>query len=550
MPDLTGRVTAFVITTGEPSTQDCIRRLQAQDVIVRIERIENVAPMWKALQAMIDRCETELYVQADADMLLEPHAISYLVRRMDAAPPNTAMHCAWLWGDAEEMPIQGVKIYRHDILKQFPYQDSLSCEMPQVKALEAAGYKMSSDPVPDQGGCLGLHFSLQTPEMAFSRWQRLMWKYRTRDYMDWFARYPSIWRDRWWRDPNNEIVEAAYLGCISGLCGALPPDSEADFRMSGQDYRRAKAHLGQWFSGPTELILYVTDRCNFHCDFCLRSIDAEMTAKSMDLAPAHVPQILDILPTVKTVCLAGFGEPLLHPGLGEIIGTCKARGCHVHLISNGALLIKRADEVESWKPDRLTVSLKGVTPEQSAIHGGSQSTFATILDGIRRLTSAGKVRIAISYVTNNATIDDVPRLFEIARELGVRAIDLPNLLPHGGNDDPEFLRNVIRASDVETLAKIAAARKLPGAELVEHWPVPIDPDVNPRRCESPFVSFGLDARGNFGGCRRIMTPDPRNGDYRQGLIWSHPYFVDLRRAMTGKGDLPEACKMCFGCWSG
>jgi MoaA/NifB/PqqE/SkfB family radical SAM enzyme len=504
--------------------------------------------MWRAFQTMLDRCTTPLFVQVDADMLLVSDAIQRLVTAIQASPPAVAVHVGWLWGDAELRPIQGIKIYRHAIVNQFPYVDSLSCEMPQVEAMRRAGYEVTADPLPaDRLGCLGVHYSLQNPEMAFHRWRRLMWKYRRFDYMAWLSPYPARLRGRWLANTSDKIAEAAYLGAVTGLADSSILDTEDDCRQPSQDYRRTAAHLGDWAAGPQEMSLYVTDRCNYRCTFCRRSRPDAIGVQEIDLWPQHAAVLLDVFPTVRSVCIAGFGEPLLHSGLGEIVEGCKHRGCWVSIITNGSLLLNRADEIERWAPNRITVSLNAVQYADHKDRHGGVETWESVLRGIERMAN-GPVPVGLSFVATAKTIHELPALFRMALNLGVKHIDLPNLLPHAGVDAPSFREQVVTTASTRALATIEAARTAPGAELVGHWPIPIDPASCPRRCESPFVSIGVDARGNFTGCRRLLPPSPEYGHYSQQAVWDHPHFVALRRSMTGDAPLPEHCRWCFGAW--
>jgi len=252
--DLTDQITAFVVTTGEPSTAECYRRIAAQTVRVRVETIANVTPMWRAFQSMLDRCTTPYFVEVDADMLLEPGAIEALYGAIKSPPPgvasvrgwhpgeypaaaDTAVLCGWLWGDAEEQPIVGVKIYDHQIVKAYPFTDALSCEMGQVFALLHDGHDVANLPKPaDRAGCLGLHFATQTPAMAFARWQRFAQKHRGCDWMGWLAPHFARIERAWLAEPESAIRKAAYIGFVAGMAGPLPT-GEIDATATNQDSR-------------------------------------------------------------------------------------------------------------------------------------------------------------------------------------------------------------------------------------------------------------------------------------------------------------------------
>jgi glycosyltransferase involved in cell wall biosynthesis len=251
-------VTVFVVTTGEPSTRECIEKLENQSHSFKIKILENIAPMNMAFQAMIDRCDTKYYVQVDADMMLDSRAISELYRNIKIREPGAtedpAMYAGWLWGDAEEMPIIGVKIYRHEVLRDFPYRkDKFSCEVPQIQDLKSAGhYTMNDWPGPeDRKGCIGLHFSMQTPEMAFRRWRRLVQKHRKSTCLEWVKDYPLIFQKRWLANPTL-MNQTLYLGAMTGLLDNLPPETEVDFRNQPDDFD--KLMCADLDREPTDLI--------------------------------------------------------------------------------------------------------------------------------------------------------------------------------------------------------------------------------------------------------------------------------------------------------
>lgn len=79
-------LTVFVISSGEETEADCMSALAAQDCAFRVEHIRDVAPMSAAFQAMPDQCETPYFVQLDADMILEPHAIRALYDAVKCSP--------------------------------------------------------------------------------------------------------------------------------------------------------------------------------------------------------------------------------------------------------------------------------------------------------------------------------------------------------------------------------------------------------------------------------------------------------------------------------
>ena len=564
--DLSDEVTVFVISSGEPSLDACHGALDAQACTFQRQDIRDVTPMDCAFQAMLDRCETPYYVQVDADMLLEPWAIGTLYEEMkkrerEMADVDGYAGCAqvvgWLWDDDFGRPLQGVKIYNHAICSRYPYVGELSCEMGQNEALKRDGYEVLGLQLGDQDcgngqwrrtrRTLGTHFASQTPPMAFDRWQRLAQKHRALPWMGWLAPYFKRMEAEWLAEPDNGVFKARHLGAVAGLTGPIP-DTERDASTPNQDYRRLARYVGEWSDGPRELTAYVTGRCNFRCTFggvpCKRQAGGGVV-QSGDMTPETLRAVLDTYPTIQSVCLAGFGEPLLHKNISGLLDVARERGLTAGLITNGSRLwaalptLDRYSDVLSY----VSVSLNAATEEEHRALTGS-GDWDKVLHGIEDGLHRG-LRVGISSVVTRRNVGGLRDLLSLAKRLGVAFVHLHGPLPHDGVT-AEFERDHIDAYDDHLLDMLEVeARTFPGAELVEAWPQPIGlEDVPPGRCVSPFVSIGVDAAGNVTGCRRVDEPRPENGGFAWG--WHSAYFSELIAATTG--DRPEAHPECRGCF--
>jgi hypothetical protein len=91
MLDLRDQVTVFVISVQTPDLPDCLDALKKQDCLFRQDLIENIAPMDRAFQQMLERAKTPYFVQVDEDMILYPQAIRRLYEHLSNSPPRTAM---------------------------------------------------------------------------------------------------------------------------------------------------------------------------------------------------------------------------------------------------------------------------------------------------------------------------------------------------------------------------------------------------------------------------------------------------------------------------
>lgn len=88
---------------------------------------------------------------------------------------------------------------------------------------------------------------------------------------------------------------------------------------------------------PKTAQIGITNRCNFNCQMCQRN-DLEVQFVDMDFDSFKF--IIDHLTGVTDIILTGWGEPLLHPRLFDMIAYCRQKRIKVRFTTNGALLNK------------------------------------------------------------------------------------------------------------------------------------------------------------------------------------------------------------------
>ena len=241
--------TIFITTIGdEVNFADCIAHLQAQTVRCPIVLIDRVAPMSAAFAMMHKLCTTPYYVQVDEDMLLHPHAIESLHDELEQAPEDVAFVCAALWDCDVERAILGVKIYRHAIVRQFPYRNVISCEVRQMNSMKAAGYKTVLHSTDEGAPCLGEHGKHYSAATIFQRWQRLFQKHGSMGHLTWLEPWPVRLLERYMQTREPEHLYA-FLGSISGIAGRPEFDRELDWRDANPALQRMNfyfdAHLNK-----------------------------------------------------------------------------------------------------------------------------------------------------------------------------------------------------------------------------------------------------------------------------------------------------------------
>ncbi|MDQ1274169.1 MAG: hypothetical protein QG591_2799 [Planctomycetota bacterium] len=116
---------------------------------------------------------------------------------------------------------------------------------------------------------------------------------------------------------------------------------------------------------PERVQIEITNRCNYTCGMCPR--------ESFNLPEHDIPfdlfqKIIGRIESRYNITLTGWGEPLLHPQLMDMIVYTKSKGHSVGTTTNGLLL---APFIEKFihTLDKLTVSLDSIEGNPMVVDG-------------------------------------------------------------------------------------------------------------------------------------------------------------------------------------
>lgn len=261
------------------------------------------------------------------------------------------------------------------------------------------------------------------------------------------------------------------------------------------------------------LIFYPTSRCNSRCVSC----DWWKSTGADDLTLPEIAVIVRELPTIGTrrVAFSG-GEPLVRPDLFDVARLFLQAGVRLHLLSNGLLLQRHAEDVARMF-DQVTISLDGATPDSyHAIRG--VTGLAAIEAGVAALKAiAPKLRVTARATIHAANFRELPRLVDQAKALRLDGIS--------------FLAADL-SSDAFGRPPRPAARSNDNGRRGGAAPAPRV--RRPRQPESPLA---LDARqiAQFGAVIARLARDYA-GDFASGFIAERPeklrrlprYYAALR----------------------
>ena len=199
------------------------------------------------------------------------------------------------------------------------------------------------------------------------------------------------------------------------------------------------------FSRPLrDLRISVIDRCNFRCPYCMPKEtygdDYQFLPPADYLSFAEVTRLVRLFVAhgVTKVRLTG-GEPLLRPGLAELIATLAAipQIEDLALTTNGYRLADQAAALRAAGLRRVTVSLDSIDPDVFARMNGLGIPIDRVLAGIARAREVGLAPIKLNAVVqcgvNDHTVLDLVRRFA-GEQIAIRFIEYMDVGNRNGWD--------------------------------------------------------------------------------------------------------------------
>ncbi len=228
-------------------------------------------------------------------------------------------------------------------------------------------------------------------------------------------------------DEAGRLVFPAEVSARFGLRPGM--QVSLDEQPNGLYLRRPVTQLARVYVEPTSL-------CNLACRMCARNVfDEPQGHMDMSVYQRILTGIRE-LPSPPEVFFGGFGEPLAHPEIIEMVAQAKAVAQSVELITNGTLLTREISRqlIEAGL-DVLWISLDGVTPESySDVRLGAE--LPKVLENIegfrqtRRASHLPKPEIGIAIVAMQSKIAELPTLLAWSIRLGASRYIVTNVLPY------------------------------------------------------------------------------------------------------------------------
>jgi len=188
-----------------------------------------------------------------------------------------------------------------------------------------------------------------------------------------------------------------------------------------------------------------TTLCNLDCRTCIRHTWKE--------SQGHMPwEVFESLlagltafPQVRTMSFAGFGEPLFHPRIVDMIRIASERGMRTEITSNALLLTPAlvADLIHAGL-NQFVVSIDGASDETFG-NIRSNASVREVIKNVKRfqpgLSDEAKqpITIGVAFVAMKSNIKELPKIYKIAEYLNASFVLVSNVLPYTAELEKEGL---------------------------------------------------------------------------------------------------------------
>ncbi len=296
---------------------------------------------------------------------------------------------------------------------------------------------------------------------------------------------------------------------------------------------------------PLGLLAELTYRCPLGCPYCsnptsLRHGGTELTTAEWQRVIGEAAEL-----GVLHVHFSG-GEPLLHPGLVELVATARAAGLYTNLLTSGIPFSRAtAESLRAAGLDHVQLSLQSDEAALADTIAGRRS-HADKLAAARLIRELGWP-LTLNVVLHRANVVRIPQLVALAEELDADRLELANVQFYGwAHRNREALLPSV-AQLREAAACVAEARtRLRGRLRIDY----VLPDALADRPKPCMEGWGrryltVNPQGDVLPCPTASCIDSLRFDnvrqhslswiWRESLAFNH---------FRGTAWMPEPCRSC------
>jgi radical SAM protein with 4Fe4S-binding SPASM domain len=301
-------------------------------------------------------------------------------------------------------------------------------------------------------------------------------------------------------------------------------------------------------SRPVTITLEPTLACNSNCIMCNRNYNRMETKEAEGfLSWDTFNKIKPYFKYARSVLFGGFGEALLHPDYLAMLKEIKKSGTFVFFYTNGiAMKEDIGKKLVDIGMDRICISMGGASRGTYKKIRGTDS-FEQVVENIKHIrdykkkTGRKTPALFFNVVAMNSILHELEGLVELANELGVVNISMPNMVAQGDEMKSESIwLNIEKAKSA-----FEKAARLANKYNIEFIPPSLN-DQEKSDCSALFKVLAVNWDGTVMSCalERFIIGNFKESSPEE--IWNSKGMVGLRSELF-KNGLEKVCPQCT-CW--
>lgn len=297
------------------------------------------------------------------------------------------------------------------------------------------------------------------------------------------------------------------------------------------------------------LSLETSNICNLRCIYCFNDAGRK---KEDELTIYEYFRIIDeaIDLGVKTVTIAGAGEPFSDPNLYKILQYLAKKGIYTVVYTNQTLITnEKAKELF-----QLNLSIMGTLNSfneslQNKLFGNIPWGYKKMLEGLQNLMNAGfndsvPTRLGIDCPVFDQNYDEIPEIFRFARQNNIYP-EISTLFLTGRAKTFD-LKGISIENERELVGKLCSIDKNEFGIILQ----PTPPFLTGSKCDRLYYNFVVNVIGDVLPCygTEIKIGNIREKSVKE--LWNHEFLIKVRsidKYMKGKCKSCEYSADCFGC---
>ena len=299
--------------------------------------------------------------------------------------------------------------------------------------------------------------------------------------------------------------------------------------------------------GLLSMELELSRECNLRCVYCYASSGK---ALHNELTREEIASALDqaIALGARRIIVIGGGEPLLYPGVMDIMRGLRARGIAVDLFTNGTLITPAVARELFQMGVSPVVKLNSMREEVQDALAAVPGTFRAIQEGLRNLRDAGypatDAPLGVETIICRQNIAELPEMWIWARERGI--VPYFEMITFQGRAKRQLDLNVSSEELRRVFFELSRIdRERFGFEWEPH------PPIAALSCNRHEYSCTLNAQGYIQPCVGV---DMFIGNIRHAPLAEILATAPVMETMRGlRGHIKGACRSCdqsqecYGC---